>query len=126
MDLSNARTAIEDCGAKLGAALAARDYRAAAALYSEDALLLPPDAPIIMGRAAIAEFWSEAVPALGVKGAQFTTIDVTSSGDMAVEVGTVRLELEAGAVVVKYVVAWKRGGDGVWRLHRDIWNGTPE
>jgi ketosteroid isomerase-like protein len=22
----------------------------------------------------------------------------------------------------KYVVVWKKDGDGMWRLHRDIWN----
>ncbi|TIR04878.1 MAG: hypothetical protein E5X37_28660 [Mesorhizobium sp.] len=22
----------------------------------------------------------------------------------------------------KYIVVWKKGDDGTWRLHRDIWN----
>ena len=25
-------------------------------------------------------------------------------------------------LVGKYIVIWKKGGDGNWRLHRDIWN----
>jgi ketosteroid isomerase-like protein len=125
MDLSNARAAIEQNGAKLGAALTARDYRAAAALYAEDAQLLPPDAPIITGRSAIKAFWSEAVPALGVQSATFKTLDVTLSGDQAVEVGTVHIVTAGGPVTVKFLVTWKRGTDGVWQIHRDMWNGMP-
>ena len=25
----------------------------------------------------------------------------------------------------KYVVVWKKGSDGTWRLYRDIWNADP-
>jgi ketosteroid isomerase-like protein len=25
-------------------------------------------------------------------------------------------------VAGKYIVVWKKGEDGTWRLHRDIWN----
>lgn len=126
MDLSHARKPIEEEGAKLAAALTRRDFDAAAALYTDDAQLLPPDAPIIHGRAAVKAFWSEAVPAMSVKSATFNTLDVISSGDLAVEVGTARIETTGGVASIKYVVAWKRGGDGRWRLHRDIWNGVPE
>jgi ketosteroid isomerase-like protein len=24
----------------------------------------------------------------------------------------------------KYVVVWQKGGDGVWKLHVDIWNSS--
>jgi hypothetical protein len=27
--------------------------------------------------------------------------------------------------VGKFIVVWPRGDDGVWRLHRDIWNMDP-
>lgn len=125
MDLSNARGAIEEEGAKLAAALTRRDFENAAALYTDDAQLLAPDAPIIAGRAAVKAFWAEAVPAMAVETAAFTTLDVISSGDLAVEVGTARIDTSGGIANIKYVVTWKRGGDGRWRLHRDIWNGLP-
>lgn len=125
MDLSNARRAIEEEGAKLAAALTRRDFENAAALYTDDAELLPPDAPIIAGRAAVKAFWAEAVPEMAVKTATFTTLDVISSGDLAVEVGTARIDTSGGIANIKYVVAWKRGSDGRWRLHRDIWNAMP-
>ncbi|HRD76812.1 MAG TPA: DUF4440 domain-containing protein [Hyphomicrobiaceae bacterium] len=122
MDASNARTAIEKGGKALGEALTARNAKAAAALYTEDAMLLPPDSPIVKGRAAIEQFWGAAVAALDLKSASLSTLDVTSVGDSAIEVGTATLLLPSGPANVKFVVAWKRGADGAWRLHRDIWN----
>ena len=125
MDKSSARKAIEDGGAALGKALTAKDFKAAAALYTEDAQVLAPDAAVVSGRRAIEAFWKQAAGALGLEKATLQTVEVESSGDLAVEVGTARLETAGGVANVKYVVSWRRGGDGAWRLHRDIWNGLP-
>ena len=58
MDHSAVRKSIEDGGRRLGEALTARNFAAAAALYTEDGQVLPPDGPIVGGgRAGIAEFW---------------------------------------------------------------------
>jgi ketosteroid isomerase-like protein len=56
-----------------------------------------------------------------------TTTEVDNFGDVANEVGTISATApsEDGGRVPwagKSVVVWKRGGDGTWRLHRDIWN----
>lgn len=123
--MSDVRKAIEDGGRKLGAALTAKDFDAAARLYTEDAALLPPNAPVIRGRAAIGVFWRDAAAALGLVSASLKTEEVTVSGDMAVEVGSAALTLATGVAHVKFMVAWRRDGDGVWRLHRDIWNALP-
>ena len=125
MDQSNARRAIEEAGARLGAALTTKNFKAAAALYTEDGQVLPPAGPIITGRGAIEEFWGQAVAALGLTSATLKTLEVTSSGDMAIEIGTAVLTTSTGRDNVKFMVAWRRGSDGVWRLHRDIWNGMP-
>jgi ketosteroid isomerase-like protein len=125
MDASNARKAIEDGGRKLGEALTAKDFAAAAALYTDNGQVLPPDGPIITGRAAIGEFWQGAATALGIVSATLKTEEVISTGDLATEVGTAVLKLVGGEAKVKFVVVWQRGTDGTWRLHRDIWNGMP-
>lgn len=51
-------------------------------------------------------------------------------GDLAYELRAVTLGGKAKdggmqPVTGKYVVVWKEGDGGVWRLHRDIWNMTP-
>jgi ketosteroid isomerase-like protein len=119
------RKAVQEGNQRFGASVARRDYVSLAALYTEDARLLPPDAPIIVGRKAIRDFWASAIPSLGFVGATLNTLDLEASEDAACEVGEALLDLATGRMTVKYVVVWRKGQDGSWRLHRDIWNSLP-
>ena len=100
-----------------------------AARYTEDGAVLPPDAPRTDGRSAIAAFWKGAIDA-GLNNITLTTVEVEASGDVAYEVGGFSLDApdKSGAVTTlkgKYLVVWKKGSDGAWRLYRDIWNADP-
>jgi len=98
------------------------DARAVADLYTEDAQVIAPGAPVARGRTAIAAAWQKAMDS-GVKDIRLHTLDVEPSGDLACETGTVDIVGKDGAVTKdRYVVVWKRT-KGDWRLHRDIWNG---
>lgn len=104
----------------------AGDAKGVAAKYTEDAALLPPDGKRVDGQDAIANFWKGAVDG-GLKNLTLTTVEVDSREDLAFEVGTFTLDAPGGSgtmttVAGKYVVVWKKGEDGVWRLHQDIWN----
>ena len=125
MDNDAVRKSVEEENRKFGAAAGRKDYAGLAALYTEDAKLLPPDAPIIAGRKAIEEFWRAAAAALGLISVTLKTQDLEVSGDIACETGEAELTLGSGAAKVKYLVVWRRGGDGRWRMHRDIWNAMP-
>src|SRR5262249_26166920 len=118
------REIIEENGRKFGAMLTRKDYAGLASLYTEDGEVLPPDSPVVSGRKGIEEFWTSAAAALKLQSATLHTRDVQAFGDVACETGEADLELEASEVRLKYLVVWHRGGDGVWRLHRDIWNGA--
>ena len=90
--------------------------------------MLPERGEIVKGRQAIGEFWKTAMDG-GVKSVTVTTLDVGGSGDLAHEVGTVLLTLQAegrppATASAKFVVVWKREADG-WKIHRDIWNDPP-
>src|SRR5437870_2059339 len=66
------------------------DAKAIAALYAEDAILLPPGAPGAKGRAAIQEFITKDIAASKAAGAVFNVnpkTDVGVSGDMCWESG---------------------------------------
>jgi uncharacterized protein (TIGR02246 family) len=102
------------------------DATAVAARYTEDGALLPPDGKRVDGRAAIEAFWKGAIDG-GLKNLTLKTVEVDERGDLAYEVGDLSLDApgEGGAMTTvrgKYVVVWKKDGDGMWRLHRDIWN----
>jgi ketosteroid isomerase-like protein len=90
------------------------DARAVAELYTENAPVIAPGAPVARGRAAIAAARQKAIDS-GTGNLTLDTADVESAGDLAAETGTVRLVARDGKVTeARYVV--------VWKLHRDIWN----
>jgi uncharacterized protein (TIGR02246 family) len=102
------------------------DANRMASLYTQDAMALPPDGPVVKGRENIKHMWASAMKQMGLKDVKLDTLDLEIAGDVASEVGeaTLSLETEAGkrqTAVMKFVVVWKKV-DGQWRLHRDIWN----
>ena len=115
------RSAVDAGNRAFIAAFLRGDANAVAELYTEDAQVIAPGAPVAGGRAAIAAFWKKAIDS-GVKDVRLETADVESSGDLASETGTVHLVGKDGAVTKdRYVVVWKRTKGG-WKLLRDIWN----
>ena len=102
------------------------DAAAVAAHYRDDAALLPPNAARVDGRQAIQGAWQALISA-EVRDVVLTTQEVDVFGDVANEVGAICGTApgeDGGRVpwIGKYVAVWKRGGDGTWRMHRDIWN----
>ena len=99
------------------------DTAAVAALYTEDAYVLPPGSAMVKGRAAIEAFWRQA--AQQMSDAKLTTVDVLPLGRSAArEIGTVTLKTKSQPpqeVVGKYVVVWRKIGRD-WKLATDIWN----
>lgn len=92
---------------------------ALAALYSEDAQLLPPGATEVSGRDAIRAYFVNDIEK------QWAPITLKSTangvgGDWAWRSGTWSVETTP-MVTGKYIEVWHRTADG-WRLHKDIWN----
>jgi len=125
MDVNAVRKSVNEGNRKFCDAAGRKDFAGMAALYTDDAKVLPPDAPIITGKKAIEEFWRAAAAALGLTGVALKTLDLETAGDIACEVGEADLTLTVGQAKVKYVVVWRQGADGQWLLHRDIWNNIP-
>ena len=119
------RKAVEKANLKFGEVLRQGDAVAVAALYTEDAILLPPNSEMIRGRRGIEKFWGAAIQ-MGVKDAVLTTVELSGSGDTIHEIGNYILKIsQKGQKPVedkgKYIVIWKHTAPG-WKLHRDIWN----
>ena len=94
-------------------------------IYTADARILPPGAPMISGRDAIKAFWGSTIAALKATSAVLSSVDVMQAGDDLVEIGSALLTIapEGTPVVMeaKYVVYWRQE-DGRWKWHVDIWN----
>jgi len=109
---------------RFSAALLRQDFDAVAALYADDAVLLPPQEPAVHGRAAIRK-WTAAVPK--VTRIVLQVDDLDGRADVAYMRGTFAMTLEpegaaAVSVVGKYVEILKKQPDGGWRFAVDIFN----
>ncbi len=103
------------------AALNAKDIDGIVALYTSDARLLPPNAEMATGGAAIAATFGGMIDA-GV-GGELTSIDTGVSGDVGYDVGTYLLRVDGEVVDTgKFIETFQRCDDGVWRINNDIWN----
>jgi len=91
-------------------------------VYTANARVLPPGAPMVEGRNQIKSFWQNAISGLGIKSAKLETVDAEAAGDSVIEIGRADLAVGDGqTVTVKYVVHWKPQ-DGTWKWDVDIWN----
>jgi ketosteroid isomerase-like protein len=103
-----------------------RNFAALDDIYTRNARILPPGAPMISGRKAIKKFWSDMVQSANATSAVLASVDVMPVGDAAVEIGKATLTVEppgqpAAQMEVKYVVYWQQEDSG-WKWHVDIWN----
>lgn len=103
-----------------------RNFDALDHVYTPDARILPPGAPMISGRQAIKKFWADLVTGANATSAVLTSVDVMPAGDGVVEIGKAVLTVEppgqaAAQLEVKYVVFWRQDA-GKWKWHVDIWN----
>ena len=104
----------------------AKDAAGIAELYAEDGAVMPPNAPIGKGRAAIRQAWASM---MNTPGFNLTfnpeQIVLSSSGDMALDRGTYQLTIAPSGRTQsdtgKYVVVWRKVGNE-WKAAADIFN----
>lgn len=105
----------------------ARDAKAIAALYTEDAIEMPPNEPAIKGRAAIEQYYTKMFADPGMKMSAFTVshIEATAAGKVGYDVGTYRQTMSHSGKPMedtgKYTVIVKRAGND-WKVAYAIYN----
>ena len=101
------------------------DAKGVAAQYAEDALLLPPGASGVSGRAAILEYFTKDIAGSKAAGAIFVVnlkTDVGVSGNMGWESGTYKVTVKGAVVETGKFLSVSRKKDGKWHYIRDTWN----
>lgn len=131
----------EDDGAgRDGLLRASRDWAATAgggdvektvSFWSEDAVVLPPDKPAVVGTEAIRGFVraSGAVPGFSITW-EPERAAIAASGDVGylIERNRVTFDDSAGALQTQYgkaVTIWRKDSTGAWKCVVDIWNHNP-
>lgn len=120
---AQSKATIQKAGDRWSEAFNKGDATALAAMYTEDAYVLPPGAEMMKGRSAIAAFWGQQMQQIG--DIKCTTLDVKPVGRVAArEIGTCSFKTKSQPPqdgVLKYAVVWEKVG-GQWELLQDIWN----
>ena len=97
-----------------------------ASLYTEDAVMMPPNSPVVEGRGAL-ESWLAILP-VKITNAEGTALEVEGAGSVAYIRGTYSMSLQIPSVPEsvpqqgKLLQIYARQPDGSWLLARDIWN----
>lgn len=103
-----------------------RNFTALDDIYTSDARILPPGAPLISGRESIKKFWSDLIQSTNASSALLSSVEVMLTGDGIVEIGRATLTIapqsqSESQLDVKYVVFWRQENER-WKWHVDIWN----
>lgn len=118
--------AIHEVARRFSAAYLRGDAAAIAELYTPDGAIFPEQSPALTGREAIRRYFTLG-PGRRITRHVITPTRVEIAGDVAYDYGVYEIAGTRdgnawGPHRGKYVIVWRRDGDGVWRMHLDIWN----
>ena len=118
----DATTGIHEGNKRFREAISLADSATMPSLYTNDAIILPPNAEAVRGADAIAHYWQDFFR-LGITDARPATSEVIAMGEYALEVGEFSVHGADGTLLDrgKIMVLWKNDS-GVWKMHRDTWN----
>jgi ketosteroid isomerase-like protein len=99
--------------------------------WADDAIVLPPDQPAVVGKAAIRDFvqQSAAIPGFSITW-EPEQATIAASGDVGylVEHNQVTFADSSGAIRTQFgkaVTIWRRDASGAWKCVVDTWNNNP-
>ena len=95
-------------------------------LYTSDGVIYPPGAPPILGRKAIATFWST-VSKRGMHSLQLNLVDIEISGDLLIANGKYVMQNKKNEILdIGKFIAIYRKENKEWRLQTDMFNSSLE
>lgn len=120
--------ALRDADAQWSKAAGAKDLDKTVSYYSDDAIVMPPNAAAATTKEAVRKVWQDLIASPGlVVSWKATKVEVAKSGDLACLSGTYELTMnDASGKPVndrgKYCEIWEKQADGKWKCGTDIWN----
>lgn len=124
----NVEKALRDADDAWSKAAASKDLEKTVAYYSNDATVLPPNAPIATTKDAIKKLWGDLLASPGlIISWKATKVEAAKSGDLGFVSGTYEFTMNdaSGKPTTdkgKYVEVWEKQADGKWKCGTDIWN----
>jgi uncharacterized protein (TIGR02246 family) len=103
----------------------AKDLESIMALYADDAIFLGSGSPAAVGKDNVRKVIQGLLAIPGLKlTVNTTSVLVSKSGDLAMDGGTVQSTVtdkkgKTKTSTSQYVLVWKKGADGVWKIAAD-------
>jgi len=124
---TKAERALRDADAAWSKVAGSKDLDKTVSYYSDDATVLPPNAPAATTKEAIRKIWQDMLSPGFVISWKATKVKVAKSGDLGFVSGTYELTMnDASGKPVndrgKYVEVWQKQADGKWKCGTDTWN----
>jgi ketosteroid isomerase-like protein len=118
--------ALRDLDDQWSAAAGAKDVDKTVSFYSDDAIVMPPNASSATTKEAIRAIWKDLLTDAKISW-KTKNVEVAQSGDLACLSGTYEVTLNdpSGKSVNdrgKYLEVWEKQADGTWKCGTDIWN----
>ena len=101
------------------------DLESLIAIYTEDAVAGPPGRDFVLGRNALRRFWQVAEGTDVVAHRAVPERIVIEDGiayDWGHYSGAIASNGETRPFEGKYLIVWRKGADGVWRMAHDMWS----
>jgi ketosteroid isomerase-like protein len=110
-----------------------KDVARVVEFYDDNAVLMLPNAPLMRGKAAIAEYYKSQF-AKGITGLRRTAMEAKTSGEYAFDAGTSSVQIHPGNLMTlgvgapkredsKYVLVYKRVTNE-WKIAYEIFNAS--
>jgi ketosteroid isomerase-like protein len=119
---------LRDLDAQWSNAAANKDVERTIAYYSDDAIVLPPNATSATTKDAIRNIWKDLLASPGlVITWNPTRVQLAKSGDLGWVSGTYELTMNDASGKStndrgKYLEVWEKQTDGNWKCRADMWN----
>ena len=112
-------------------AAAAKDVERTLSFWADDASVVPPGQPAVVGKEAIRRYVTEAfaIPGFSINW-KTSDFSVSASGDVAygMATNTTTFNDPQGKLITEHgrgVTVWRKGPGGKWKCVVDIWNAAP-
>jgi uncharacterized protein (TIGR02246 family) len=115
------KRAIEDKNAAVKNAYNRGDAAGCAAVFTEDALFLPPNQPLLRGKKAIQELIQGWIDNIGGTMSN-PMMEYAVEGDLAFQVATYAFKDTKTPDEGKFVEIFRRQPDGSWKIYLTIYN----
>jgi ketosteroid isomerase-like protein len=127
-DRHSAETELKTLDEEWSATAARNDLDGTVGFYADNAVLLPPNAPIATDKKSIRESWAGLLGPHTSVSWKWSRVEVAQSGELGYIYGTYKLTIDASMQSVavsdtgKFLEIWKKQPGGKWKCIVDTYN----